>query len=64
MRMSTDDDRDERLGLETIAAAAEGGVTVFDTAHAYGLGADELDTTSASWLERCAVAVGKGLRES
>jgi aryl-alcohol dehydrogenase-like predicted oxidoreductase/adenylate kinase family enzyme len=36
MRLSTDDDRDERLALETIAAAAAAGVTVFDTAHAYG----------------------------
>jgi aryl-alcohol dehydrogenase-like predicted oxidoreductase len=42
MRMSTDDDRDEDLAAETIAAAAAAGVTVFDTAHAYGRGADEL----------------------
>jgi aryl-alcohol dehydrogenase-like predicted oxidoreductase len=42
MRMSTDDDRDEGLAAETIAAAAAAGVTVFDTAHAYGRGADEL----------------------
>ena len=32
MRMSTDEDRDEELALETIAAAAEAGITVFDTA--------------------------------
>jgi aryl-alcohol dehydrogenase-like predicted oxidoreductase len=42
MRMSTDDSRDEELALETIAAAAGAGVTVIDTAHAYGHGAAEL----------------------
>jgi aryl-alcohol dehydrogenase-like predicted oxidoreductase len=42
MRMSTDDVRDEELAIETIAAAADAGVTVFDTAHAYGRGAAEL----------------------
>ena len=36
MRMSTDEDRDEEQALETIAAAAEAGITVFDTARAYG----------------------------
>ena len=36
MRMSTDEDRDEERALETIAAAAEAGITVFDTARAYG----------------------------
>jgi aryl-alcohol dehydrogenase-like predicted oxidoreductase len=36
MRMSTDQARDEELALETIAAAAAAGVTVFDTARAYG----------------------------
>lgn len=36
MRMSTDADRDEALARETIAAALAAGVTVFDTAHAYG----------------------------
>ena len=36
MRMSTDEDRDEQLALDTIAAAAEVGITVFDTAHSYG----------------------------
>jgi aryl-alcohol dehydrogenase-like predicted oxidoreductase/predicted kinase len=36
MRMSTDESRDEELALETIAAAAEAGMTVFDTARAYG----------------------------
>ncbi|MBA2641614.1 MAG: aldo/keto reductase [Actinobacteria bacterium] len=32
MRMSTDERRDEELALETISAAAESGITVFDTA--------------------------------
>ena len=36
MRMSTDEDRDEEQALETIAAAAEAGITMFDTARAYG----------------------------
>ncbi len=36
MRLSTDSDRDEATGLATIAAAMGAGVTVFDTAHAYG----------------------------
>jgi aryl-alcohol dehydrogenase-like predicted oxidoreductase len=42
MRMSTDENRGEEVALETIAAAAAAGITVFDTAHAYGLGAAEL----------------------
>jgi aryl-alcohol dehydrogenase-like predicted oxidoreductase/predicted kinase len=36
MRLSTDEERDESRALETIAAAADAGVTVFDTARAYG----------------------------
>ncbi len=36
MRLSTDEDRDEERAYETIAAAADAGVTVFDTARAYG----------------------------
>ena len=47
MRLSTDEDRDVELALETIAAAADAGITVFDTAHAYGLGADELGHNEA-----------------
>jgi aryl-alcohol dehydrogenase-like predicted oxidoreductase len=35
MRLSTDERRDEELALETIAAAARAGITVFDTARAY-----------------------------
>ena len=42
MRMSTDESRDEALALETIAAAADAGMTVFDTARAYGRGIAEL----------------------
>src|SRR4051794_1726427 len=42
MRMSTDADRDEQRAVETVAAAFEAGVTVFDTAHAYGCGELEL----------------------
>jgi aryl-alcohol dehydrogenase-like predicted oxidoreductase len=42
MRLSTDVERDESLALETIAAALEAGISVLDTAHAYGHGAGEL----------------------
>ena len=36
MRLSTDEDRDEERAYATIAAAADAGITVFDTARAYG----------------------------
>ena len=36
MRLTTDESRDEELAIGTIAAAAEAGITVFDTARAYG----------------------------
>jgi aryl-alcohol dehydrogenase-like predicted oxidoreductase/predicted kinase len=42
MRLSTDPDRDERRAAVTIAAALGAGVTVFDTARAYGHGPDDL----------------------
>ena len=42
MRLSTDEDRDTERALRTIAAAVEAGITVFDTAHAYGVGESEL----------------------
>jgi len=42
MRLSTDEGRDEQLALETIAAAVDAGVTVFDTARAYGRDESEL----------------------
>jgi aryl-alcohol dehydrogenase-like predicted oxidoreductase len=35
MRLSTDGDRDDAIALETIAAAVEAGISIFDTAHAY-----------------------------
>jgi aryl-alcohol dehydrogenase-like predicted oxidoreductase len=38
MRLSTQPERDEALAAQTIAAAVEAGITVFDTAHAYGQG--------------------------
>ena len=56
MRLSTDESRDEELALETIAAAAGAGVTVFDTARAYGLGDAELghnERLLARALRRC-----------
>ena len=56
MRMSTDENRDEELALETIATAAEAGITVFDTAHAYGRGEHELghnERLLARGLRRC-----------
>ena len=42
MRLSTDAERDEERAFATIAAAAQAGVTVFDTARSYGRGGDEL----------------------
>ena len=42
MRLSTDADRDEERALATITAAVEAGITVFDTARAYGLDETEL----------------------
>jgi len=56
MRLSTDENRDEELALETIAAAARAGITVFDTARAYGHGPDELghnESLLARALRRC-----------
>ncbi len=42
MRMSTDSDRNDARARTTIAAALAAGVTVFDTARAYGRGEAEL----------------------
>ncbi len=42
MRLSTDEPRNGALAEKTIAAAVEAGVTVFDTARAYGHGEAEL----------------------
>jgi aryl-alcohol dehydrogenase-like predicted oxidoreductase len=38
MRLSTDGDRDNALARDAIAAAFDAGITIFDTAHAYGAG--------------------------
>ena len=60
MRMSTDETRDEELALETIAAAAKAGITVFDTAHAYGRGEADLghnETLLARGLRRASADV-------
>src|SRR4051794_21136920 len=59
MRPSTDADIDEAQAVETIAAAAAAGITVFDTAHAYardetGLGHNERLLAAA--LRRCDAA--------
>jgi aryl-alcohol dehydrogenase-like predicted oxidoreductase len=56
MRMSTDEERNEELALETIGAAAGAGITVFDTAHAYGRGEAELGHNEA--------LLARGLRRS
>jgi aryl-alcohol dehydrogenase-like predicted oxidoreductase/predicted kinase len=56
MRLSTDPGRDEQRALDTIAAAAEAGVTVFDTARAYGLDESDLghnERLLARALRRC-----------
>jgi aryl-alcohol dehydrogenase-like predicted oxidoreductase len=42
MRLSTDEDRDAERARQTITAAAAAGITVFDTAHAYGRDETEL----------------------
>ena len=42
MRLSTDPERDERRAADTIAAAAGAGITIFDTARAYGHGQGDL----------------------
>jgi aryl-alcohol dehydrogenase-like predicted oxidoreductase len=51
MRMSTDESRAPELAIETIAAAAEAGMTVFDTGRAYG----DNERLLASALRRCGV---------
>src|ERR1700688_2336796 len=42
MRLPTDGDRDDVLARDTIAAAFDAGITIFDTAHAYGGGQADL----------------------
>jgi aryl-alcohol dehydrogenase-like predicted oxidoreductase len=60
MRLSTDESRNEDVALETIAAAAGAGMTVFDTARAYGGSATELghnERLLARGLRRCGAHV-------
>jgi aryl-alcohol dehydrogenase-like predicted oxidoreductase/predicted kinase len=60
MRMSTDESRDDELALETIAAAADAGITVFDTARSYGRDETELGHNEgllARGLRRCGADV-------
>lgn len=56
MRLSAGSDPDGAAGVETIAAAAEAGITIFDTAHAYGV-----DQTAAGDNERL---LARALRHS
>jgi aryl-alcohol dehydrogenase-like predicted oxidoreductase/predicted kinase len=59
MRLSTDEERDEERAFLTIAAAVDAGVTVFDTARAYGHGEAELghnERLLAGALRRCGAA--------
>jgi aryl-alcohol dehydrogenase-like predicted oxidoreductase len=59
MRLSTDENRNEERAIETIAAAAQAGITVFDTAHAYGQSAAELghnERLLARALRQCGAA--------
>ena len=56
MRLSTDPDRDDKRALDTIAAAVEAGIAVFDTARSYGHDERELGHN-----ERL---LGRGLRRS
>jgi aryl-alcohol dehydrogenase-like predicted oxidoreductase/predicted kinase len=42
MRLSTDESRDEERALETITAAVDAGITLFDTARAYAVDETEL----------------------
>jgi aryl-alcohol dehydrogenase-like predicted oxidoreductase/predicted kinase len=56
MRLSTGECRDRELAVDTIAAAVEAGITVFDTARAYGRGEAELghnERLIADALRRC-----------
>jgi aryl-alcohol dehydrogenase-like predicted oxidoreductase/predicted kinase len=56
MRLSTDESHGEKRACETIAAAVEAGLTVFDTARAYGPGQAELghnEQLLAGALRRC-----------
>jgi aryl-alcohol dehydrogenase-like predicted oxidoreductase len=52
MRLSTDEEREEERALATVAAAAEAGITVFDTARAYG----DNEKLIARALRKCGAA--------
>jgi aryl-alcohol dehydrogenase-like predicted oxidoreductase len=59
MRLSTDEDHDEERALATIAAAADAGATVFDTARAYSRGEADLGHNEgllARGLRNCGAA--------
>jgi aryl-alcohol dehydrogenase-like predicted oxidoreductase/predicted kinase len=59
MRLSTNQSHDEVTAWETIAAAAAAGVTVYDTAHAYGRGETDLghnERLLAASLRECGAA--------
>jgi aryl-alcohol dehydrogenase-like predicted oxidoreductase len=61
MRFSTDETRDEERAHATIAAAVQAGVTVFDTARAYGWDERELghnERLLAAALRRCHAGPG------
>jgi aryl-alcohol dehydrogenase-like predicted oxidoreductase len=61
MRLSTDEPRDEAVAFETIATARAAGVTVFDTARAYGIDGTELghnERLLARALRACGGAAG------
>jgi hypothetical protein len=59
MRFSTDENRDEQLAIATIAAAADAGVTVFDTARAYAPDGERLGHNERL-LARALVRCGAG----
>ncbi len=59
MRLSTGDDRDETVALETIAAAVDTGIVVFDTARAYARDTSELGHNEAL-VARALRACGAG----
>ena len=53
MRLPTGTERDDELAAETIAAAVSAGVTVFDTARAYGDSPGDNERLVAAALARC-----------
>jgi aryl-alcohol dehydrogenase-like predicted oxidoreductase len=56
MRLSTDGDADHALAGDTITAAVDAGITIFDTAHAYGAGQADVGNNErlvARALRRC-----------